>query len=184
MSHMLRQRGENWLGRRLWTALEDDICHSEYPNYTAMAKKLPHRTHCALKNHCLQLGICKPRPQWLANQDTQFRKMYKAGSSMDELRRAFPHLSRVQIWNRASHCRLYRPKKKYSPTGIDLLDHLRSECARRHVTMADLDHFAKAKRYFTQRLWRGERGFVDFNYIVRGIHELGGTLSVQWGIDQ
>lgn len=46
--------------------------------------------------------------------------------------------------------------------------------------MTDLDEFARSKRYFRHKNWRGARGSVDYNAIVRGIRELGGTVHVEW----
>lgn len=84
------------------------------------------------------------------------------------------------LYRRGSYSKLSRPRKPYALTGIGLLDSLRQQCWQQNIKMAELDEFAKAKRYFTGKGWRGERGRVNYNHIVRAIHELGGTLSVHW----
>lgn len=177
----IRREGQNCNGHRIWTKPEDDACRKAYPNYEAMLKELPHRTRSALESRCGVLGIRKPVHQWTGSEDTQFRKMYRAGASVEEICEAFPHMQREDVWRRAYKAKLSRPRKRYLPTGTALLDELREECWRQHITMVDLDQFARSGRYFDAKRWRGQRGRIKYDYIVRGIHELGGTISIKWG---
>ncbi|RUU07919.1 hypothetical protein EOD10_30320 [Mesorhizobium sp. M7A.T.Ca.TU.009.01.3.2] len=168
-------------GDKLWTDPEDQICRDSYPDYAAIQRALPHRSRAAIKTRCGKIGIRKIRTnQWTAKRDTLFRKLYRTATTKD-LYQAFPEMDSEAIFDRGSEQRLSRPRKPYAKTGIDLLDRLREECWRQNITMVDIDEFANAKRYFVDKRWRGDRGAANYNHIVRAIHELGGTISVQWG---
>lgn len=116
---------------------------------------------------------------YTAKENSLFRKLYRSGST-EELRAAFPDVSPDALHVRGRYLGIARPKKPYLKTGWALLNALRDHCFRQGITMPELDKFAKAKRYFVNKNWRGQRGHCDYNAIVRGIQVLGGTISVTW----
>ncbi|MER8644666.1 hypothetical protein [Mesorhizobium sp. M1252] len=175
----IQKQGVTCRGYKLWTDAEDGICRDGYPDYAAISRALPHRSRCAIKSRCVSIGITKSST-WTAKRDTLFRKLYRTATTK-VLYEAFPEMESRAIFDRGSQQKLSRPRKPYETTGIGLLDTLREECWRQNISMADLDEFANAKRYFKDKRWRGKRGTANYNCIVRAIHELGGTLSVQWG---
>lgn len=172
-------RGTSCQGYPLWTEAEDDICRKFYPDYDALISVLPRRTRCAVKTRCVMLKITNQKRPWTGTERSRLRKMYRM-SSREELRTAFPDRSHGSLTEKAREIGVCRAKQPYVPTGDPLLDELRSECFRQKISMPDLDVIARARSYFKQKSWRGLRGCLKMNIIVRAIRELGGTVHVEW----
>lgn len=180
MRAIVRYRGTTCQGYPLWTEGEDEACRRLHPDYQALKTALPRRSLVAIKSHCGVLGLTRPAQPWTGAEQSQLRRMYRT-LPMADLQAAFPQRSVRSLEHRARKMRVYRAKPPYLPTRERLLDELRSECFRRNITMPDLDVIANGKGYFLGKAWRGNRGSINMNRIVKAIRELGGDISIEWG---
>ncbi len=179
MRAVTRTRGTNCQGFPLWTDEEDNICRRLYPDYKALVMELPRRTYRAIQLRCGLLKLTNPARPWTGEELSRLRRMYRS-STKGELKAAFPHRSAFSLTHRANKIRIYRTKRPYQPTGEHILDELRAECFRRNITMPDLDEIANARGYFRRKAWRGQRGTIDMNPIMKAVRELGGKITVEW----
>lgn len=183
MRKLIRARGETARGFLVWKNWEDDICRQIYPDYSALRKALPHRTQAALQKRCSALGIQRKVHRWTAKEISDLRRMYSSAGA-HELRERFTRFSTREIRRKAQELGLQRLRKPYQKSGNSLLDALRERAHDQNLTMLHLDEFAQSGEYFHRRYWRIGKGKIKYDIIVKAIQELGGRLTVDWGVEQ
>lgn len=176
---LLMKRGVGPNGSMLWTAREDDLCRRLHPDYGAMLDALPHRSITALKKRCSHLCVQRKTFEWTAKALSDLRRMYPAAEWV-ELRDRFQGVSPATLKRIASRYGIARKRQPYLSTGIYLLDDLRARAFHEGMTMRHLDEYAESGMYFQGQCWKGARGQVKYDKIIRAIHELGGRLSICW----
>lgn len=164
-------------GHRLWTAKENKILRSTYPDYSAALEQLPGRSLYAIRTHVRELGIQRRNHIWTGAEIVRLRKLFPT-ATWPELQAAFPGLTRNAIKVSARHRGLARARRRFKPTGDWLLDEVRTRCFALGYTMLDLDILARTKSYFRNRSWTHRR--ADRARLCKAVEALGGTLSVAW----
>lgn len=143
--------GFTFVGDRIWAEDEDALCRRLAPDYTAIAKMLPHRTRGAVKSHCHQLGLQQRNYRWSEQDLKKLRELYKTATPQ-EIASAFPHRKPVNIRSAANYHGFLRPKRIYKKTGFRIVDRIRDICFEMGWSARDLDeecgstYFGRAMR--------------------------------------
>jgi hypothetical protein len=169
----LEKHGCTTRGYPLWTADEDEICRKLCPDFATLQKEIPRRTRSAIVKRCLRLGLGRKTPHWTAAENKLFRKVYSK-VSLDDLKASFPSRSYQSLRKRANKTGLSRPRALYKITGHHLIDDIRHECYKQHITMVDLDFYCQSGKYFA---WHGWKRKIDYKKIAKAIETLGGRLT-------
>ncbi len=135
-------------GQRLWSACELALLRDHYPDMARLHRALPGRTAGAIGRKAGQLGLVPPRRIWSGRDAQNLRKPYVAGLPMADLLAMFPDKTSRQIWHKASHLGIHRPRRPPKPTGFALLDQIRRRAHDLGLTMRDLDSYTGGKGYF------------------------------------
>lgn len=160
-----------------WTAAEDAVLSSHYPDYDAIIRRLPHRTFRAIKAHACVRGITKNKVFWTAKQVKQLEATY-AHRTKAELLAAFPGADWDRITAKANRMGLRRGKLP-AGTGFRLIDAVRLRAFHIGMTMAHLDQVAGTGDYFRKAKWC-RQSQENLAVAVKAIRALGGRLSVRW----
>lgn len=161
-----------------WSAGEDRIVRSFYPNYPEMQRRLVSRSYCAIRNRARKLGIATARHVWTNRDEAKLRRLYLQGATRAEVDAAFPLLTRCQICSKAGHIRLVRARRTPYPLGIPPLDDVRKQATALGLTWRKLDKIAKTGRYFQQTTRR-----VDWDHLAKAVEKLGGRIEITWRSD-
>ncbi|NTG12690.1 hypothetical protein G6L05_02875 [Agrobacterium rhizogenes] len=160
-------------GHRLWTPLEDELCHLLHSDQFALRHMLSHRSPSAIQARCRKLGFVRKRHEWGPLKKQKLRKIYPEATH-EELYAAFPGVELVNIRAAANRYKYYRKKKPYKRTGIVANDQLRSYCYDSNMVMRELDEAGKTGRYFQTRGYRTK--YPNFKAIYKAAGALGGVL--------
>lgn len=171
-------RGETPAGSKVWTPKEDAICRT-YRTYAELQRRLPHRSYCALRHRCQRLGLQPRRTLLTAADVSKLRRVYPRGNA-DQMKTAFPNLSKDQIASAARYYRVHRSRKPFVPTKIPILDEIRNRCYELCYSMPDLDEMARSRNYFAKASWH-TNDKLNYRHISRAVEALGGKLTVDWG---
>ena len=136
-----------------------------------------HRTLAACKGRAKTLRVATPRPPLTARELSVVRRLYPAGER-GELFAALPGRKWHQIADFARRHGIHRPRKSYKPTGIPVLDQIRTRCRDLNYTMPDLDRMIKGKGYFAKANWC--IGHIHHRDIGRAVHALFGDIKADW----
>lgn len=174
---MTRQRVERTGKRayRFWTPDEEQVVVAYYPDYNELERRLPHRTRAAFEARADHLGIInRHAPRWTAREQRQLQQMRADGASFRELCRAFPTRSQqaLVIYVRKHGFRLNR---RYTPSGVAVLDELRREASRRGMAMTDID-----RQIGSGRTFESGRSNIALKHIAKAVAALGGEIHIEW----
>lgn len=175
LRHMVKT-GCTIAGDRLWSDVEIAILRQRYPDLAALVRALPGRSVGAIAKKAQQIGLARSRRIWSADEAPRLRKAYPAGAPIDDLLSMFPGKTKRQIWNKACHLGIRRPRKRPKRTGLPLVDTVRERAFDLKLTMTDLDTYAGARRYFVcprSSNWR---------FLQKAIRELRGHVVVRWPV--
>ena len=169
--------GETPKGHPLWTESEDAICKQYGSNYSALMKKLPHRTYQALRSRCQKLGV-RPRRQLMTAAELSKLRRLGPTAPVNKLLEEFPTRTLPQIHALRKHYKIPRPKPPLLATGHPVLDVIRQRCAELRYSMVDLDELAGTKCYFRKGDWH--RSGINYLAVCKAIIALDGEISVRW----
>jgi hypothetical protein len=164
-------------GHKLWTSDEDEVVRSLFPDYRAMHEALPHRSYSGFRYKAKLLKLVKPRPQFTAKELSIVRRVYPNGTQK-ELLALLPGRAWPAIRKFAAHNGIYRERVPFRPTGVAVLDQIRSRCRELNYTMPDLDKLVKSKKYFSDAKWLS--GHIHLRAIGRAVRVLFGDLKADW----
>lgn len=173
----IKRRGFTMTGAKLWSEDEEKILRELYPDYKAICKRLPHRTHSACRYSCGQLKLTRPIHMWTAAEISLLRRVYTRGTKA-EIAQAFPHLRWMQIKSIARWYDIHRARQPFLPTGIPIIDEIRSRCFELNYTMVDLDKLTHS-RYFARQCWHNN-GHLHHRAIGKAIKVLFGEIRARW----
>jgi hypothetical protein len=160
----------------LWTAEEDEMVRKLCPDYMALRKKLPGRTHYAIQMRTRTLGVSKHIHTWTGAEIARLRRLWSSADK-NTILAAFPGLSWPKIRSTAKRRKFYRPERSFQPTGNSLLDQVRARCRYLKYTMRDLDALARTGNYFTRLDWKHGHQIAK---VAKAAKALGGKISVSW----
>lgn len=160
---------------RPWSAEEDQLIRSLYPDYDSLQRRLLYRTRSALKHRARHLGVTAGRHVWTNVEVALLRALYAAGVPDRALGEPFPHLRLGQIRAKAQHLRLARPRRAPVLLGVPPLDAVRQRAAQAGLSLAELDRRARTGRYF-----QSCRRNLDLRCIWRAAQLLSGEIRVTW----
>jgi len=158
-----------------WSAGEDRIIRTLYPDYPQMQRCLPKRSYSAIRSRARKLGVAAKRHVWTNRNVATLRTLYLQGATRADINAAFPNLTQCQICSKAAHIRLVRARRTPHALGIPPLDEVRKQAALRGWTLRKLDKAAKTGRYFQQTTRR-----VDWNHLAKAAKVLRGEIKITW----
>ncbi|MFC0220167.1 hypothetical protein ACFFJ7_17400 [Pseudochelatococcus lubricantis] len=173
LRHMVKT-GCTIAGDRLWSDVEIEILRQFRPDLDALALALPERGIGAITKKAHQIGLVPSRRAWSADEVPRLRKPYVAGVPVDDLVSMFPGKTKRQIWNKAFHLGIRRPRRRPKGTGLLLVDTVRNRAFDLGLTMTDLDTYVSAGRYFVCPRCS------NWRLLQKAIRELKGQVVVRW----
>ena len=173
----VQREGYTMSGQKVWNEAEDELLRSLFPDYKAIVKALPHRTYFACRTRARTLGLVVARPPFTAKELSLIRRLYPA-ADRDELLARLPGRDWGRITAFAQRHGVRRLPKTYKPTGVQVLDQIRSRCRELNYTMPDLDKLIRSKGYFGKANW--SRGHIHHRDIGRAVRALFGELKADW----
>jgi hypothetical protein len=162
---------------KLWTKSEIDTLRQLYPDYTAVLRRLKHRSLSAVKAKASDLGITRKRRVWTAAQISKLRKLFLHGTR-EEIAAAFPGIPLRLVYEAATYRGLHRPRRPYKPTGNEAIDQIRERSFELGYSMSDVDALVRSRRYFYRGGWHS--GHISHKAIGRAIVVLDGHLKAEW----
>lgn len=102
------------------------------------------------------------------------KPLHLRGVPISEIVELLPGKTARQIWSKAFHCRIQRPRRPPKTTGLDPVDAIRRRAFDLNMSMVDLDMIAGRCCYFR----RPRR--TDWKAIQRVLPHLGGVAVVRW----
>ena len=99
---------------------------------------------------------------------------YKAGDPIDEIVVKLGNRTKRQIYSKASHLKIKRPRRAPKLSGMDIVDMIRRRAFDKNYTMEDLDEWTGSNRYFVAPQtynWRAIR---------KALEVLGGRIVPIW----
>lgn len=178
----MRKEGMTMKGDKLWTDEENEIVRTLAPDHQAIRKKLPHRTHIAIRSHCVKLGLGRKGIHWWTGAEiSKLRKLYPS-ATQEEICQQFPHSTWVNIRQVARYHGFRRKRREYKETGVKALDQVRAKCQEIKWTMVDLDKASRTKNYFYKAGWIGKK--VNHRALGRAIEALEGQVEANWKEEQ
>jgi len=172
----VKRNGVTLSGSKVWARHEDDLVRQLYPDYAALAERLPHRSYYAIRHRCRALNICTHKIPWTSRERAILRRMYPR-SSHREILEALPNRDWAQIRSAAVRFGCRRIKRPYVPTGSKALDLIRKKAYLLGLTMPDLDAIAGTRRFFQRGNWYP---FAAARACVKALRVLDGELTVEW----
>lgn len=167
--------GGEYMNRR-WTPEEDEIVRQCYPDYRAMALRLPRRNSRAMRHRAGRLGLWNSRHCWTAAQISRLRNLWEAGASNDELTAAFPGIPYSCIAGRAQYAGLgSRNRSQRRFTGNAFRDSVLRQAIALRVSARRLDSLAKTGSRFAS----ASSSLNDADY-ASAAEALGMTVRIAW----
>lgn len=170
----IAKTGETIAGTPVWTPREIDLLRATFPGRERACSALHRRSWCAIRGKARRLGLVKPLRIWMHEDARLLRSLYPSGMSIDDLVGRFTGKTKRQIWHKATHLRVRRPRRPPRLTGHPLLDRVRQRAFARGFSMTDLDAWTGGTRCF-----RDARS-VNWPALERAIDLLGGKIVVHW----
>lgn len=170
----MARTGLTYSGQRLWTAEEIGKLRCLYPDYAALVAALPSRTRAAIASKVRSMGLARPLRVWSEAEFRMMKPLYLRGVPVSEMLERLPGKTARQVWSKASHHEIRRPRLPPCLTGSKLVDAVRRRAFDLNMSMADLDAMA-GKRF---RARSSER--TDWGAVQRVLPHLGGRAVVRW----
>lgn len=169
---MLR-RGTTPRGDLLWTADEERILATHWPNRLLIQELLPHRTQKAVASRAGRLGLTSPARRWTGpDVQEQLKPRYPSsepvGQIADDLVRSV-----AAVRQKASRKLLRRPRHPPTSLGDPLVDSIRQRAFELSYPLAALGRDVGARRFFSQPTKRARD-----RAITRALECLGGELEI------
>lgn len=174
ITRFMRRTGRTLSGRLIWTPSEIDVIEEFWPDWQAIEERLPHRTACTIKWKARQLGFKKHVQRWQTDEKKRMVPPYKAGDPIDEIVVKLGNRTKRQIYSKASHLKIKRPRRAPKLSGMDIVDMIRRRAFDKNYTMEDLDEWTGSNRYFVAPQtynWRAIR---------KALEVLGGRIVPIW----
>lgn len=170
----MARTGLTYSGQRLWTVKEIDKLRCLYPDYNALVAALPLRTRAAIAAKVWSIGLARPLRVWSEADFRIMKPLYLRGVPVSEMLERLPGKTARQVWSKASHHKIRRPRIPPRLTGSELVDAVRLRAFDLNMSMADLDAMA-GKRFYVRCSEK-----TDWTAIQRVLPHLGGRAVVQW----
>lgn len=174
MRRHIERTGETIAGTPVWTRSEIAALRAAFPDREGTCSVLPRRTWAAIRQKARHLGLSRRQRIWTNDDARLLRTLYTAGLPIDELICRFAGKTKRQVWHKAAHLRVRRPRKPPRLTGHPLMDSVRQRAFTLGYSMADLDAWTGAKHYF------GDARYVDWHSLQKAIDLMGGKIVVRW----
>jgi hypothetical protein len=173
----IKREGLTMKGDKVWTAEEDEVVRTTFPDYQAIRRVLPHRTYFACRTRARTLELVTKRPPYTARELSVVRRLYPT-AEREVLMPLMPGRTWDQIANLAKRHGIHRAPKPFYPTGVTVLDQIRTRCRELNYTMPDLDKLIRSRGYFAKANWYN--GHIHHRDIGRAINALFGDLKADW----
>ncbi|HTM79783.1 hypothetical protein [Asticcacaulis sp.] len=174
MIRYMRKTGRTLSGRLIWMPSETDIIEEFWPDWPAIEGRLPHRTAGAIKAKARAIGFKKHVQFWQPDEKKRMVPPYKAGEPISDIVVILGDRSKRQIYGKASHLKIRRPRKPPKPTGMRIVDLIRQRAFDLGYTMAELDFWVGRKKYFVAPKK------LDTWAISGALKILGGSIVAVW----
>ncbi len=171
--HMHRT-GRTPAGHFLWTQDELDILGDLWPDKAALVVALSRRTLGAICKKACDQGLTTPRQFWQSDEKGRMVPPYKAGEPIAVVVERVQTRTKRQIYSKASHLKVRRPRRPPKPTGMRIVDLIRERAFAKGYTMRELDEWVGRRKYFVR-----PRKFDPWS-ISRALKILGGDLVAKW----
>lgn len=155
-----------------WTGEEDAILTRLYPNYNQALGCLPGRTYYALRNRARGLGLTVERHRWTAAELKNLARLWNAGASGAEIKRAFPHIPYAKVRTRARQLGLGRRHRRQG-IGDPLYDAIAAAVNRQRLTFRQLDALAGTGQAFY-------RARATAAQMLAAAEALGLIVEIEW----
>lgn len=172
--HHIALTGRTIAGDPVWTIEEFDALRRLYPDRQAIASALTRRTKIAIQHKARSLGLITPRRIWSEQEVELLRTLYRTPVTTAGLVEALPDRTKQQIWRKASHLRIRRPRKPPRMTGHPLIDSIRQYAFAQGHSMADMDAWTRAKGYFSSPR------YCNWRALTRAVEILSVEPTVSW----
>lgn len=169
-----RRTGRTPRGHLIWSQDELDLLGDLWPDMASLSKALPRRTQCAMSNKARRLGLTTPRQLWQSDEKGRMVPPYKAGEPITVVVEKVQTRTKRQIYSKASHLKVRRPRRPPKPTGMRIVDLIRERAFAKGYTMLELDEWVRRKCYF-----RSPRDY-DWRAIAAALRILGGSIAATW----
>lgn len=164
----------SYSGQRLWTVDEIDTLKRLYPDYEALTLALPERTRKAIGTKLQRCNLAMPRRVWSEAEFAIMKPLYVRGAPMSTILDRLPGKTARQVWAKASHRKVRRPRRPPGKTGLALVDEVRRRAFDLNFSMAELDASVARRNYF-----RCPRR-LDWTALQRALACLDGRVMVVW----
>jgi len=161
-------------GQWLWTPKEVRVLWRLYPDYEALVRALPGRTRAAIECKVWRCGLARPLRVWSETEFGVMKPLYVRGAPMAAILEWLPGKRARQVWSKAAHHKIRRPRRPPRPTGFAAVDAVRRRAFDLHISVADLDAMAGRRGYFRRP------GRTDWSAVQRVLPYLGGRAAVHW----
>lgn len=180
MRSILRRRGETYMGNPLWTKAEEKLLRDLYgtTSYANISRILKRRSYYAVRGKAQALGLQKKRHVWTGAEIARLRRLYLHASSWQEIQSGFAWAAPEDIRKVAARHGIRRPRHKFKPTGIPVIDQIRERAYELGYTMVDLDKLARTRAYFSSAEWHNSG--VRMRAIAKAVAALDGEVAAVW----
>lgn len=170
----MARTGVTYSGQPLWTVMEIDTLRCLYPDYEALLLALPRRTREAIAKKAWRCGLAKPLRVWSDAEFSIMKPLYVQGVPISEILERLSGKTARQVWSKASHRKIRRPRRPPKTTGFEPIDAIRRRAFDLNMSMVDLDVMVGRRCYFKYP----KR--VDWKAVQRVLPHLGGAAVVRW----
>lgn len=161
-------------GAMAWTEDEKRALRLFWPDMARLLIELPRRTEIAIRGKAGREGLTRRRRVWEDDETQRLPYPYRKGVPVAQIGEDLGGKTKIQVYGKASHLGVRRPRRRLKPTGMEIVDLLRERAWKLGYTMADLDAWTNRKRYFTS-----PRGY-NWLAIQRALSVLGGRVAPLW----
>ncbi|MBP2159570.1 MULTISPECIES: hypothetical protein [Asticcacaulis] len=170
----MHKTGCTLAGQPLWTDQENAELLKHYPNYEHLSGVLIRRTKRAMQERARKLGLVKPRRVWSLTEEEKMPPPYKGGAPMSEIIQSLDNKNKQQVYSKANHLGVRRPRRRPRPTGMPIVDMIRDRNFDNGDSPADLNVWTNRKTY-----WTRPRKY-DWKAISHALRILGGRIVPIW----
>lgn len=170
----MRLHGVTASGDKAWTDQEVEVLHAISHDRECLYAALPWRSRKAVDNKLGRCGLLPPRRVWQEGQWGTAKPLYRRGDSVREVIAPAVMKEPKQVWAKASKAGVRRPRRPPKDTPWPLVNEVRTQAFRLHLTMTDLDELAGTGSYFR----RPKR--LNYRAIKKAMSVMGGRFVLRW----